>query len=246
MITRMSIVSVVSLSLACQRPTADPTDVGSEESGSTSTDDHAGTTSTGESDAESSSSGTLPRCDQTDHPVITLGSAVTVDGQVSDGEWTDAAPFSIQPAEDWSADVGIKHDGDSLVFVFASFQPPSVPPAIVFPEVLIDVGNDKPETLGPDDWWFHVSATDCAAAGEVDNYDGCVPEAEGWEANNFAAGPIDLVEIRIELATLGLDPGQHELGLLLRLSDTQGFATHWPAQGDPLAPVTWSTVRLCP
>ena len=179
---------------------------------------------------------------------IPPGTPVVVDGSVAPGEWADAGQFTIDASPTWSADVGVKHDGESLLIVFAQFQPPSAPPAIAFPEVMLDVGNDKLERLGADDWWFHVSATDCAAIGELDNYEGCVPEADGWEANNFSNGPpIDLVEIRIDFATLGLDAQtEQDLGLLLRLSDTQGFATHWPTVADPLVPATWATARICP
>jgi len=167
---------------------------------------------------------------------IPFGGAVVVDG------------YMIQPQEGWSVPVGIKHDAEAITIAFAQLQPPGPPPFAVFPELLIDVGNEKLEALGPDDWWFHVSATDCAAAGRYDDYDGCVLEARTWEANNFPSGElIDAVEIRIPLQTLGIDQRQPvEIGIALRLSDTQGYAAHWPLTADPATPSTWATVQLCP
>lgn len=179
---------------------------------------------------------------------IAAGSPIEVDGIVADGEWDDATPFAIEAGADWTVPVGIKHDGEALLLVYASFQPPAAPPFAVFPELMVDVGLDAGDALERDDFWFHVSATDCSATGALDEYEGCVPDARDWDANNFPQGSlIDLVEIRIPLQTLGLDlAAPRDVGLLLRLSDTQGFATQWPDDGDAEVPATWAAVRLCP
>jgi hypothetical protein len=214
----------------------------SDEGSSASSESTESTESTG-----SSSSGEVA-CAQA-HPFpISRGRPVAVDGSVDPGEWDDAQPYAVTPAPGWTVPVGIKHDGEALLVVFAQIQPPARPPFAAFPELMIDVGNDKSSVLADDDWWFHVSATDCHGMGEYDNYRTCVPEGEGWDANNFPGGSlIDLVEIRIEFATLGVDPNlEQDIGLLLRLSDTQGYAAHWPADGNADAPATWATVHLCP
>jgi hypothetical protein len=225
---------------------------GSTSEGSTgdATEMASSSSSAGSSDggtAEASSGGDVA-CVDAHELVIPIGAAVVVDGSAPAGEWDDAAQYGLTPTLDWSVPVGIKHDSEGLLVVFAQIRPPAPPPVVAFPELMIDVGNDKSRTLGPDDWWFHVSATDCHGTGEYDNYRTCVAEAEGWEANNFPAGSlIDLVEIRIDFATIGIDPTvEQDLGLLLRLSDTQGWAAHWPADGNPDAPSTWATVHLCP
>lgn len=210
---------------------------------STSTDSSSSDTSTsGDGSSSDSSSTGSARCRGL-HP----GAQVVVDGSLERDEWADATPFVMTPGRGWEVPVGIKHDGESLLFAFAALQPATSPP-VAFPEVMLDVNNDKATRLASDDWWFHVSATDCSAIGRLDDYKTCVPEADGWAANNFPAGTlIDIVEIAIEFETLGIDPTQEQdVGLLLRLSDTQGFAAHWPAAADPQDPSSWSTLHLCP
>ncbi len=179
--------------------------------------------------------------------IVPPGASIDVDGAIGSGEWDDARPYPLAPTPDWTPVVKMKHDGQSLLVLFSQFQPPSRPPAVVFPEILLDIGNDKAASLEADDWWFHVSFTDCAATGRYDDYDGCVPQAEGWEANNFSRGPLlNLIEMRIDFATLQIDATEaQDLGLLLRLSDTQGYASHWPADADPDRPATWATTRVC-
>lgn len=212
---------------------------GPSTSGGSSSSDAS--TSEDRSSSDSSSTGAA-RCRGL-HP----STSVAVDGSLERDEWADATPFVMTPGRGWEVPVAIKQDGESLLFAFASLQP-ETPPPIAFPEVMLDVNNDKATRLGPDDWWFHVSATDCASIGRLDDYKTCLPEADGWAANNFPAGTlIDIVEIAIEFETLGIDPTQEQdVGLLLRLSDTQGFAAHWPDAADPQDPSSWSTLHLCP
>ena len=220
--------------------------------GDTSTSGPSSSGGVGSSSSSSSSSSGFASTDETSgeptacrglHP----GTSVTIDGTLERGEWSDLQAFEISPSRGWTVPVALKHDGRSLLFAFASLQP-GTPPPFAFPEVLLDVGNDKARALGRDDWWFHVSGTDCAATGRIDDYDGCMPEGVGWRANNFPQGTlIDIVEIAIDFDTLGVDPSvEQDIGFLLRLSDTGRFAAHWPADADPEAPSTWSTLHLCP
>lgn len=186
-------------------------------------------------------------CETAPERVVPAGGPITVDGSVSAGEWDDAAPFAFRVRPDWTTTVRLKHDGEALSVLFTEFQPPSSPPHIVFPELALRVGDQPSQDWTLDDWWFHVSLTDCAAQGAHDDFAGCVPEATGWAANNFEHGVIDAVEIRIEFATLGIDATRPQnLGVLLRLSDTQGYARHWPKEADLEVPATWAEATLCP
>jgi hypothetical protein len=176
---------------------------------------------------------------------IPAGRAIEVDGTLAAGEWDDAARIRWTIAQDWSIDVRLKHDGEHLLVAFDGLRPPTQTPAIAFPELLVDTRDDKTPALAADDLWFHVSVTDCHGAGRLDVYESCAPDGVGWAANNFPLGePIDVVEMRIDFATLGGTARPPTLGVALRISDTQGWARHHTSTVDPHRPATWPSYTL--
>ncbi|UCC44830.1 MAG: hypothetical protein JSU65_02585, partial [Candidatus Zixiibacteriota bacterium] len=179
---------------------------------------------------------------------IPLGTPVVMDGAISLGEWSDAVikEFTVEGYVDVT--VMIKHDGTSLLaayhYVFQHEE------NLCFPEVMIDVGNDKTEYWMSDDWWFHVSGTDCEAHGTYDVYDDCSVVQPDWEGvPNFAMvpdpPPLDTFEIRIPLTKIGIMVG-NTIGLAFRAEYVPLAYGYWPADAAAASPSTWGTAILKP
>ncbi len=172
------------------------------------------------------------------------GGAIVVDGQISPGEWDDAAVVSISAGEGWSVPVHYKHDGEALLVAFEHL---AAGPTFAFPEIVVDVASDQATTWQDDDWWFHASATDCSSRGQYENYDNCTLEAADWQANNSSQMMLaDRVEFRLPFSTLGWTSiDRADIGLAFRVSDTLGFSVHWPETATIESPVSWASLTVC-
>jgi len=93
--------------------------------------------------------------------VIGHGAPPQVDGQVGQSEWQDAGVVTFGVGDDLSVAVAYKHDGVNiyLAYLYGGNQAG----ALAFPEVVFDPGLDRSTGWLPDDWWFHVSGSDCEA-----------------------------------------------------------------------------------
>lgn len=175
--------------------------------------------------------------------LICSGSTPLIDGTVSPGEWNDANHSTILLPND-SVVVHYKHNGDSL---FLLYYGPLESSNVLFPEVLIDIYNNKAATWDSTDWWFHVSATDCYFNGQYGNYSGtCMPDHPAWSGfPNFAAGPpyTDTVEIAIPFSTTGISTGD-TIGLAFDVTNTASNWKYWPSGASRNNPSTWGTAVI--
>ncbi|HUV29627.1 MAG TPA: CRTAC1 family protein [Acidobacteriota bacterium] len=179
---------------------------------------------------------------------IPFGAPVVMDGTLDPGEWSDAVlrQFTV---DNWvDVTVMIKHDGTNLLaayhYVFRQEE------NLCLPEMLIDVGNDKTEHWMSDDWWFHVSASDCEAHGTYDLYNDCSVVQPDWEGiPNFPMvpdpPPLDTFEIRIPLTKIGVAVGD-AIGLAFRAEWVPTIYGYWPADAAVESPATWGTAILKP
>jgi L-ascorbate metabolism protein UlaG (beta-lactamase superfamily) len=179
---------------------------------------------------------------------IPLGSAPVIDGTFDPLEWLDATTIAFT-ANAGAIDVRVHlvHDGEEL---YAAFEYPKYPDGeLIMPEILIDADNEKEEDWEDDDWWFHVSAQNCDARGEYDNYGRCGLTRPAWLGRpNFAPGsasaPLDAIEIRIPLGMVGIASGE-PFGLALTVdawpSETRGY---WPDDASIESPATWGEAVL--
>jgi hypothetical protein len=180
------------------------------------------------------------RAQQTIH--INLGTAVTIDGVKSTGEWTDADSIQIDLQDGREVVVKYKHDGASLLTLFYGplFSYAAIP---VFPEICLDIDHDAAAAWAADDWWFHVSAQDCESQGAIDDYNDCAPVQNDWEAApNFVAGnQPDTVEISIPFSKIlpNLTSGD-TVGINFLVNNTNGLWRTWPADVDKQNPSTWA------
>ncbi|MDH4158432.1 MAG: hypothetical protein OEW00_14270, partial [candidate division Zixibacteria bacterium] len=179
---------------------------------------------------------------------IPYGSSVVVDGNIVSDEWGDAAVRQFQVGSLIVVTVMAKHDGANLLVAY-NYQFVQQEYLCV-PEVLIDTENDKSENWMSDDWWFHVSATDCDANGTYNVWNGCSVVQPDWEGvPNFEMVPepprLDTFEVRIPFTKIGVTVGD-TIGLALRAECVSSIYGYWPAGATIESPATWSIGILKP
>ncbi len=178
---------------------------------------------------------------------------------LSPGEWDSAAHvelfFQDPQGDPVTVHVWLMHDGASLQLAYELTHGGNG--AVFFaPELLLDASNDGGSSLGADDWWFHVSGSDCAARGRYDDYSVCTLNPVGWDtgpdARQREGRSIDAFEIRISFSTVGISVGR-QVGLGVQVLHSVAIAgvwTHtrafWPTGGSPVNPATWQTAQLLP
>ncbi len=172
---------------------------------------------------------------------IPQSSSATIDGKISAGEWDNCDSIEIS-FSGRKVKVLFKHDGANLYLAYrGSLQSANVR----FPEVLLDINNDKSPGWMVDDWWFHVSATDCDYQGQYGNYDSCAAVRPNWTAvPNFTMGGkiTDTVEVKIPFHTVGLDLNVSDsIGLAFNVTNTLNQWNYWPTSADKDVPLTWGT-----
>ncbi len=217
----------------------------SSSGGSADTDTETeGSTSTGAEEstgvAESSSTGPGLVCEQ--DLTIPLGEPIEPDGTIDPLEWAGAEIVAI-PVQATEVNVIINHDGENLNL---GFQPLAEGGLIIFPEVYVDPMNDKSTMFGADDWWFHTSEDqECGAQGMLDAWPTCVDDNPDWVSTPGFAGPANVVEYSIPLELLGIDLTEVcEIGLAVRVTNTQTVAEIWPGEAARDEPNTWATLAL--
>lgn len=185
---------------------------------------------------------------------IPLGPQATIDGTLSAGEWSAADSirmvFEDALGRPVTADVWVMHDGEALQVAYrldradAEFG--------FAPELFLDTDNDRASTLRPDDWWLHLSASDCAVSGRYNDYATCTANAD-WETGpKPSARPVGTraFEMRFPLSRLSLAAGgRFGLGICVQhatwVSGEWVVArAFWPEGGSPDRPATWRAAQL--
>lgn len=168
------------------------------------------------------------------------GKAPTIDGVLSSGEWSDAGTVEIVYDSTRTIKVYYKHDASNIYVAFSNISTTDG----VWPEMVIDVNNDKSSGWKSDDWWMHASHFDCEGNGAHTVWTACAADRTGWEANNDTATGI--VEFRISYAHIGFTPGEgKKLGIAFEANNYTGSnnATYklYPSTAAMDKPSTWGT-----
>ena len=176
---------------------------------------------------------------------IPFGTSPTIDGIVSANEWSDAGSAKIIQGSGAEVNVRLKHDGQSLYFIYEG----NLQSAARFPEILLDINNDKSADWDTNDWWFHASATDCEYQGEHSNYANCQEVKSTWAAapNMKSGGEMtDTMEIAIPFSLIGLNAVTlpTTIGLSLEVTNTFSAWDHWPSTASIDAPSSWGNAVL--
>lgn len=174
---------------------------------------------------------------------IPLGTPALADGINDPGEWDDAESVEITVSASKKVQVRYKHDGSNLyVAYWGSLESAN----IRFPELLLDPQNDKSPAWQPDDWWFHVSATDCESQGQHSNYSNCNLAQPDWTgAPNMTQGApyTDSIEVMIPFSKVGIQNGD-TLGLAFEVTNTANVWNYWPPTAKIGQPDTWATAVI--
>lgn len=176
------------------------------------------------------------------------GTAIVADGVVNDVEWQDARIFSVVLSEVVRVKVLAKHDGTNLLAAFISDLNPSR--TLFMPELIIDTSFDRAASWQTDDWWFHVSASDCQSNGRWGDYSTCKVVQSDWiGVPNYPMGDpspalIERFEISIPLSKLGLAAGD-TCGLAFTVAFISGQRAIWPSTASMDQPGAWAEIILC-
>ncbi len=185
----------------------------------------------------------LPLIIQGQSLIIPSGSSVTIDGIFTIQEWQDANQLNLSINSTKSTKVFCKHDGNALLVAFVNNLQSG---GLYFPEIMIDADNNKGSSLSMNDWWFHVSATDCEFNGQYGNYNNCMAVRPNWKAEpNFqltSSVYTDTVEISIPFSTLGVNT-LDSIGISFLLNNFQTFK-RLPLTSNHLDPSTWYAAQL--
>lgn len=171
---------------------------------------------------------------------IPLGTPAVADGINTPGEWDDAESAEITVSASKKVQVRYKHDGSHLYLAYwGSLESAN----IRFPELLLDPENDKSPAWLPDDWWFHVSATDCESQGQHSIYSNCNLAQPDWAgAPNMTQGApyTDSIEVMIPFSKIGIQNGD-TIGLAFEVTNTANVWNYWPPTAKIGQPDTWAT-----
>jgi hypothetical protein len=168
-----------------------------------------------------------------------------LDGKDLENEWLDASSFNFK-LSDLDYNIKLKHNSDSL-FVMFSGAMGSRNNGFFFPELLFDMGFEKANQYDINDFWFHVSATDCFDKGVYGSFSNCDTDGTMWRANpNWTMELLpDTVEFAISLEMLfDGDAKFNELfGFTFGLSNTQ-FYWEFLEDAQETNPSTWQSAIL--
>ncbi len=171
--------------------------------------------------------------------------AITIDGHLAVNEWRYAHSIKIGISSADSILVLYKHDMNVMYFAYAGKLESS---NALFPEVLVDPQNAKSSAWTSDQWWLHVSATDCENKGGYGVYSNCAVTQPGWEGGpNFTSGApyTDTVEIKIPFSKTGFDiVTQDSMGIALLVTNTFSIFRLFPYTANRNIPSTWTTATF--
>jgi hypothetical protein len=173
---------------------------------------------------------------------IPLGDKPEIDGIFDNDEWDDAAQSNIYVQTDWTVTVFYKHSDTSLYFAFTDIKGVF---GERYPDVMLDISNDKTTKWNLNDWWLHASYNDCEANGTYNVWSSCQPTHTGWCANNFPLSAPGIIEMEISYKKIGLAPQSGDtIGLALEVSDTYTDYHYFPATASIHSPSTWGNAVL--
>jgi hypothetical protein len=175
---------------------------------------------------------------------IPEGRPATIDGTVYSNEWGDAAkvtlPTGIPLADE--VDVYLKHANETLYICYVGDFEQGNPK---FPEICLDPDWDQSPSWQADDWWFHISATDCDFQGDYSNFQNCDTVQSDWNAApNISPGPPSTAAIEMYIPFSKISPAltvQDTVGLRLQMGTIAGPAEFWPEASFLGDPSTWAT-----
>lgn len=178
---------------------------------------------------------------------IPFGNSVVINGEIEPLEWVDSDTIILNGSSSNEVSVIYKHDSKNIFFAFLG----NLQSNNRMPEILFDIDDDKNSSWKSDDWWFHVSATDCEYQGEYGNYQNCQLKRPNWLAEpNMMPGPnpssfVDTIEIAIPFSTLNIDINTiGTIGISVCVTNLFSSWSHWPENSNRNIPETWGSASF--
>lgn len=175
---------------------------------------------------------------------IKQGTAPIINGVISPGEWDDANTVQINVELGWTVQVYYKRDESNIYVAFENLTHDT---RVRYPEVLLDMNNDKTVSWKSDDLWFHVSYNICEGAGQYDVWASCTRTKSDWAANIFPlTHQPGTVEMKISYAKLGLDSiTDKTIGIAFDVNDGNSSRySLFPSTASIGSPSSWGTAVL--
>jgi hypothetical protein len=176
---------------------------------------------------------------------IPEGKPIVADGTISEGEWEDAVMIEIAIAGRQNVEIALKSAQGNLLLLYRLHNPNVR--TVLFPEIMIDSGYDRSEKWLADDWWFHISGSDCVSNGKPGDYSQCSLSHEDWAAvPNYPTdkpGNVEAIELIIPFTKIGLKKEQ-PFGLACFVTNTVNLWKGWPVTATEITPSSWGTVVL--
>jgi len=178
---------------------------------------------------------------------ILSGTEVELDGKNGYQEWHDAMVYDFRKNNVVRAEILLKRNATELLIAFSlDHKQDSI---YIFPEVFIDTRHDQSEKWNSDDYWFHVSASDCYAVGMREEYSNCLVDGRDWKAlPNYPMGDqykkIEFFELAIPFKLLGIKVGQ-SIGICFSLASFPGNGrVNYPNAAHEDIPASWLTMII--
>lgn len=172
--------------------------------------------------------------------LIPFAPAPVLDGHADSMEWAHATWITIDSSSHTTV-AAIMHDSFHLYILMAG----SLESRPSFPEICIDPNFDRSSSWMPDDWWFHLSATDCESQGVPSAFTLCLADPPDWSGvPNFTPSPsdakVDTVEIAIPWAKVYADTTFPDtIGIALLVAPVFTGPTLWPGPAQINQPDSW-------
>lgn len=177
-------------------------------------------------------------------PLSVSEDSIVIDGVLSEQSWKAADEVLITNAND-TIRVKVLHHPTYLYFAFSGKLESA---NALFPEILIDADNQRSTSWQSNDWWFHVSATDCESKGAYGVYNNCLAVQSDWRGvPNFVMGApyTDTVEIAIPWSKLAYTPKAGDsINISVLVTNTANIFRHWPATAIRTNPSSWGTLTF--
>ncbi|MBP7998741.1 MAG: hypothetical protein KA314_13850 [Chloroflexi bacterium] len=178
------------------------------------------------------------------HIIIPAAAAPPVlDGQLSTGEWTNAAALTVPLATANQVEVFLLHDEAHLYVAYTGLDKD---PLALFPELFLDSKPKEQDTWNGNNWWFHLSTRSCWGQGNDILWQNCEPTPK-WTTTTFTQNAAT-IEMQIPYDTIHLVSGANSpIRLLVSLLSLTAEDTEqrqlWPPASAWERPTTWGVAQ---
>jgi hypothetical protein len=159
----------------------------------------------------------------------TMGTTPTIDGAISNNEWSDATTATIN-LTNATATLYVKHDGTDLYAAFSSSFTSMC-------ELVFDMSHDGGSNPQTDDVLLHASAALYEKPGTGSGWSSTQSSANGWSANT---GFPTAREFKVSFTKLGITSGNAKtIGAGFVIMTSGAGSGMWPNGGSKYNPGTW-------